>query len=154
MHTIIIYLSIRYILALLGATALIVKFIIPKNAININEVWPTKRDCVLANISSINLIVKIIVFIIVLGIFIAEIPLFRDIPNIISQDYSTANIEAIGWSIDDNKYRIKRRTIAVKNIDVGNEMMITVYYSSINKGDRFRILYMPHTKWAYITSKL
>lgn len=88
--------------------------------------------------------------VILIGIF----PMLMDIPNILAQRYITTTIETVGWSRDDNPDTVRKRTISVKDLTTEKNFKITVYHTSIYQGEKYKIFYLPYTRWASIDRKL
>lgn len=76
---------------------------------------------------------------------------FKDIPNVISKNYTVATGTAEGW--DTAGQEPETRGFAFKKDD-GEMINIVVTYPPIYQGDRFEVIYLPNTEYGAIVKKL
>jgi len=90
-----------------------------------------------------------IVIVIVISYFAQSF--FRDIPFVVNKNYIITIGIAQGW--DTAGQEPETRGFAFKR-DNGEIIDITVTYTPIHQGDRFEVIYLPHTKFGAIVRKI
>ena len=77
---------------------------------------------------------------------------FRDVPNIVYQNYTIATGTAVGW--DTAGLDPETRGFAFKKDGSSDIIHLTVVFTPVNQGDRFEVIYLPNTGFGAIVQKI
>ncbi|GGC96029.1 hypothetical protein [Enterococcus wangshanyuanii] len=142
------YLTIIYVLVLLSIGVSIfggMKIIRNENFIKSENAAPSKQEFMKKNEKKFDIVFKGLFIIVMLTMFIGYVfPGVMDLPNVINNNYQVIDGIATNSAAQSNRAFPKIVTVQSKS---GQEIRLRFYSKySIEKGDKLKIIYLPHLK--------
>lgn len=142
------YLTIIYVLVLLTMGVSIfggMKIIRNENFIKYENAAPSKQEFMKKNEKKFDIVFKGLFIIAMLTMFIGlVVPGVMDLPNVINNNYQLIDGIATNSAAQSNRAFPKIVTVQSKS---GQEIRLRFYSKySIEKGDKLKIIYLPHLK--------
>ncbi len=110
------------------------------------------------NYEKMNSIVHIVLYsfflIIILVNVLSSSNVLADIPNVVRKEYVLDECVVISPSSAGPEDVIEIRGVVIKSVVSDEEFSFTAYYYPIRIGDRFKVIYYPHSKIGAIIEKV
>jgi len=150
----ILFIYIKYVLALCGLIIFAIFLFSPKRSIfNLKRLKGKQLKFAKKHGKTVNIIARVMcVIVLVVALPMRIIPLTLDIPAAITSNYEEATVEVVRNDIG-NPERLKQRDITVKNTKTGDEYTIHVYAKQIQQGEILKIEILPFSKFGEIIEK-